>query len=173
METPPVFQPDDRVLVRREMLQALLADLYHGPFRVISGPDERGNYKLSDLHNNHMHDEIAVIRLKLYSAITDVDRLATDKYIVEAILEAETRPLVNRGPTSAKVPHLMIKWRGYPKGFNTWESRSALMLRCSEMVQAFEATRGTREEGTARASPPETANQATAETETAEQQVRE
>ena len=144
MEAPPLFKPDDRVLVRREMLQAKLEDLYDGPFRVISGPDERGNYKLRDLHNNHMHDEIAVSRLKLYSAITDVDRLAPDEYIVEAILEAEQRPLANRGPTSTKVPHLMIKWRGYPKRFNTWEPRSALMLRCSDMVQAFEATRGYR-----------------------------
>ena len=86
------------------MLQAKLEDVYGGPFRVISGPDERGNYKLRDLHNNHMHDEIAVSRLKLYSAITDVDRLAPDEYIVEAILEAEQRPLVNKGPTSTKVP---------------------------------------------------------------------
>ena len=52
MEAPPLFKPDDRVLVRREMLQAKLEDLYDGPFRVISGPDERGNYKLRDLHNN-------------------------------------------------------------------------------------------------------------------------
>ena len=54
---------------------------------MISGPDERGNYyKLRGLHNNHMHDEIAVSRLKLYSAITDVDRLAPDESLCSQIV---------------------------------------------------------------------------------------
>ena len=143
-EKPPVFQPDDRVLVKREKLQPKLESLYDGPYRVVSGPDIRGNYKIRDLHTARMHDEIAISRLKLYSTITDTDRIAPDEYLVESLLEAGERPLLNRGLSSAKVPHLLVKWRGYPVKDATWEPRSALMLRCSDMVQAFEETRGRR-----------------------------
>ena len=142
MEKPPEFETDDRVLIRRENTQAKLEDLYDGPYRVVSGPDERGNYRLRDLNSRKIHDEIAVSRLKLYSTVTDVDRVAPDEYIVEALLKAEDRPLANMGPTSAKVPHFLVKWRGYSLKETTWEPRSALMLRCSDMVQAFELTRG-------------------------------
>ena len=142
MEKPPDFETDDRVLIRRENIQAKLEDLYDGPYRVVSGPDERGNYRLRDLNSKRIHDEIAVSRLKLYSTITDVDRVAPDEYIVEALLKAEDRPLANMGSTSAKVPHFLVKWRGYSLKETTWEPRSALMLRCSDMVQAFELTRG-------------------------------
>ena len=143
MEKPPEFETDDRVLIRRENTQAKLEDLYDGPYRVVSGPDERGNYRLRDLTSRKIHDEIAVSRLKLYSTVTDVDRVAPDEYIVEALLRAEDRPLANMGPASAKVPHFLVKWRGYSLKETTWEPRSALMLRCSDMVQAFELTRGT------------------------------
>ena len=61
-----------------------------------------------------MHDEVAGSRLKKYSTITDVDRLAPDEFIVESLLEAESRPLANCRPGSREVPHLLIKWRGYP-----------------------------------------------------------
>ena len=50
--------------------------------------------------------------------------------------------LANCRPGSREVPHLLIKWRGYPLKDATWEPRSALMLRCSDMVRAFEETRG-------------------------------
>lgn len=142
MEKPPEFEIDDRVLIRRENSQAKLEDLYDGPYRVVSGPDERGNYRLRDLNSKRMHDEIAVSRLKLYSTITDVDRVAPDEYIVEALLQAENRHLASMGPNSAKVPHFLVKWRGYSMKDATWEPKSALMLRCSDMVQAFELTRG-------------------------------
>ena len=144
MEKPPEFQTDDRVLVRRENVQAKLEDLYDGPYRVVSGPDERGNYRLRDLHSKRMHDEIAVPRLKMYSTITEIDRVAPDEYIVEALLQAEDRPLLSMGPNTAKVPHFLVKWRGYSLKNTTWEPRSALMLRCSDMVQAYELTRGQR-----------------------------
>ena len=143
-EKPPVFQPDDRVLVKRDKLQPKLESLYDGPYRVVSGPDIRGNYKIRDLHTARMHDEVAVSRLKLYSTITDVDRIAPDEYLVESLLETKEKPLLNRGLSSAKVPHFLVKWRGYPIKDATWEPRSALMLRCSDMVQAFEETRGRR-----------------------------
>ena len=74
-EKPPVFQPDDRVLVKREKLQPKLESLYDGPYRVVSGPDIRGNYKIRDLHTARMHDEIAISRLKL-SQLSQRDYLA-------------------------------------------------------------------------------------------------
>ena len=63
---------------------------------------------------------------------------------MESLLETKEKPLLNRGLSSAKVPHFLVKWRGYPIKDATWEPRSALMLRCSDMVQAFEETRGRR-----------------------------
>ena len=93
MEEAPQLDTDDRVHVRREQKQAKLEDLYNRPYRVVYGPDSRGNYRLRDLHTSRMHDEVVGSRLKKYSTITDVDRLAPDEFIVEALLEAESRPL--------------------------------------------------------------------------------
>ena len=142
------FSQGDRVLLAREGKLRKLERPWEGPYRIESGPDERGNYKLRDLVSRRTHSEVAAARLKLYLTHTDSTAVSSDEYIVESILGSELRvPAAEKAGATPKrgkraraepAPHVLVKWRGYPKSEATWELRTELMLRCSKMVQEYE-----------------------------------
>jgi 8-oxo-dGTP pyrophosphatase MutT (NUDIX family) len=67
--------------------------------------------------------------LRLYLTVTDADRIQPDEFLVESILK-------RRG--TGRNREYKVKWRGYPIREATWEPRAPLMVRCSDMISAFD-----------------------------------
>ena len=137
-DTSPSYQPNDRVLLRVPSTDHThkLSRQWEGPYRIAS-PDgvlPNGNYRLTDLKDRRRREEVSGDRLRLYLTITDADRIQPDEFLVEQILG-------RRGPARAR--EYKIKWRGYPIREATWEPRPPLMVRCGEMVRAYDTSSGT------------------------------
>ena len=142
----PAYLPNDRVLLRvpQDTHTHKLANQWEGPYRIApDGVLPNGNYRLIDMKDRRRRDVVSGDRLRLYLTVTDADRLAPDEFLVESLL--------NRRGT-ARDRQYLVKWRGYPKREATWEPRITLMVRCAEMVRAFDA------EASAPAASPPTAD---------------
>jgi hypothetical protein len=63
-------------------------------------------YKLRDLENRLVHDEVHISNLRPYYTIADEERVEADEYLVEELLD-------RRG--SGKRREYLLKWRGYPR----------------------------------------------------------
>ena len=135
-DTSPSFHPNDRVLLRvpKEHHTHKLSKQWEGPFRVaVDGVLPNGNYRLTDLKDRRRREEVSGDRLKLYLTVTDADRIQPDEFLVEGILK-------RRG--TGRTREYKVKWRGYPIREATWEPRAPLMVRCSDMIRAFDGDNG-------------------------------
>jgi hypothetical protein len=135
-DTSPSFHPNDRVLLRvpKEHHTHKLSKQWEGPFRIASdGVLENGNYRLTDLKDRRRREEVSGDRLRLYLTVTDADRIQPDEFLVEGILK-------RRG--TGRTREYKVKWRGYPIREATWEPRAPLMVRCSDMIRAFDGGNG-------------------------------
>jgi hypothetical protein len=88
-------------------------------------------YRLRDLENRIVKDEVHISNLRPYLTITDEVELDQDEYIVEE--------LINRRGTKSKREYL-VKWRGYPRSESTWEPVQELLRRCADLVDWLEIT---------------------------------
>ena len=134
-DTSPSFEPNDRVLLRVPLDQKThkLSSQWEGPYRIAS-PDgvlPNGNYRLTDLKDRRRREEVSGDRLRLYLTVTDADRLQPDEFLIDQILK-------RRG--TGRTREYQVKWRGYPLSEATWEPRAPLMVRCSDMIRAFDGT---------------------------------
>ena len=141
-DTSPSYEPNDRVLLRVPLDKKThkLSSQWEGPYRIAS-PDgvlPNGNYRLTDLKDRRRREEVSGDRLRLYLTVTDADRIQPDEFLVDQILKS-------RG--TGRTREYLVKWRGYPVREATWEPRAPLMVRCSDMIRAFDE----------RQSPPEPA----------------
>ena len=106
-----------------------LTSAWSTPCRILE-PLGSGNYRLRDLPNNMLDDVFHVSRLRAHPATADSEPLAADEYIVDRI----TGHRGNRPPSRT----YKVKWRQYPASAATWEPREALLLRCAEMISAYD-----------------------------------
>ena len=134
-DTSPSFEPNDRVLLRVPLDQKThkLSSQWKGPYRIAS-PDgvlPNGNYRLTDLKDRRRREEVSGDRLRLYLTVTDADRLQPDEFLIDQILK-------RRG--TGRTREYQVKWRGYPLTEATWEPRAPLMVRCGDIIRAFDGT---------------------------------
>ena len=102
--------------------------LYSGPYRIEEVLDN-GRYKLRDLENNIVTDEVDEYNLRPYRTVVDAEELTPDEYIVDELLKKRDQ--------NGKIQYL-VKWRQYPRSQATWEPRSELLRRCQELVDEFD-----------------------------------
>lgn len=126
--TDITFKVGDRVCHRIPGHSNKLQFFYSGPYRV-SEVLSKSRYRLRDLENRLIHDEVHISNLRPYHTITDDERVGTDEYLVEELLD--------RRGTGAKREYL-VKWRGYPRSESTWEPETELARRCSDLVAGFQ-----------------------------------
>ena len=135
-DTSPSYEPNDRVLLRVPLDKKThkLSNQWEGPYRIAS-PDgvlPHGNYRLTDLKDRRRREEVSGDRLRLYLTVTDADRIQPDEFLVDQILKS-------RG--TGRTREYLVKWRGYPVREATWEPRAPLMVRCGDMIRAFDEKR--------------------------------
>jgi len=108
--------------------------LYHyaGPYRVAEVLPA-GKYRLTDLENRRIKDEVHISNLRPYFTITDLEPVQPDEYLVDSLLAVRGRG--NRR-------QYLVKWRGYRRGESTWEPRTELMRRCGDLVKEFDQNKG-------------------------------
>ena len=124
------YKEGDRVARKLYGAANKLEYLYAGPYRI----DEvlpNGRYKLRDLENGNIFDELEASNLRPYRTPTEGGELAKDEFIVERLLGRRTKQ-------GGRRVEYEVKWRGYPKSQSTWEPRSALELRCNELLEAYD-----------------------------------
>eukprot|EP00962_Isochrysis_galbana_P038479 scaffold13658_cov212-Isochrysis_galbana.AAC.1 len=125
--TTIVFKVGDRVCRRIPNHTNKLEFFYSGPYRV-QKVLSNSRYKLRDLENRLVKDEVHISNLRPYHTITDEDAVAEDEYLVEELLQ--------RRGSGAKVEYL-VKWRGYPRSESTWEPENELSRRCADLISEF------------------------------------
>jgi hypothetical protein len=125
--TDVTFKVGDRVCRRIPGHSNKLQFLYSGPYRVLEVLSN-SRYKLRDLENRLVHDEVHISNLRPYHTVTDADPLEDDEYLVEELLD-------RRGSGSRR--QFLVKWRGYPRNEATWEPETELLRRCAELVTDF------------------------------------
>ena len=123
------FKVDDRVARRLYGPANKLQNVYAGPYRVTEVLGD-GRYRLTDLENNHVKDEIDVSNLRPYRTFTDANPLQPDEYLVDELMTHRDRGTVRT---------YKVKWRGYPRTQGTWVLRTELERRCAELLTAYEA----------------------------------
>jgi hypothetical protein len=126
------FKVGDRVCRRIPGHSNKLQFFFSGPYRVLEVLlDSR--YRLRDLENRIVKDEVHISNLRPYLTITDDVELDGDEYIVEE--------LINRRGTKSKREYL-VKWRGYPRSESTWEPVQELQRRCADLVKNMISAKG-------------------------------
>jgi hypothetical protein len=120
------FAAGDRVLLLQPGRQDKMAMPFIGPYRVVTGPDERDRYQLRDLEGrrfNHFH----VSKLKLWP---DTDNLDDDYYVIERIVDSRVRTDGQR--------QYRIRWRGWSKRYDTWETLDNLNEAAAAEARLFD-----------------------------------
>jgi hypothetical protein len=125
--TDITFKVGDRVCRRIPGHSNKLQFFFSGPYRV-SEVLSNSRYKLRDLENRLVHDEVHISNMRPYYTITDEERVEADEYLVEELLD-------RRG--SGKKREYLVKWRGYPRSEATWEPEIELSRRCSDLISEF------------------------------------
>ena len=121
------YQVGDRVARKLYGAANKLEYLYAGPYRVeevLPG----GRYKLRDLENQSIFNELDVSNLRPYRTPTKGGELADDEYIVDKLLGRRTK----QGDRRVEYE---VKWLGYPRSKATWEPREALEIRCNDLLE--------------------------------------
>src|SRR6056297_684340 len=126
------FLVSDRVCRRLPGLANKLLYHYAGPYRVAEVLPA-GKYRLTDLENRRIKDEVHISNLRPYFTITDLEPVQPDEYLVDSLLAVRGRG--NRR-------QYLVKWRGYRRGESTWEPRTELMRRCGDLVKEFDQNKG-------------------------------
>jgi hypothetical protein len=98
---------------------------FSGSYRVIEVLSN-SRYRLRDLENRIVKDEVHVSNIRPYLTITYEVELADDEYIVEELL--------NRRGSKTKREYL-VKWRGYPRSESIWEPVQELQRRYADLVE--------------------------------------
>jgi hypothetical protein len=111
---------------------------FSGPYRVLEVLSD-SRYRLRDLENRIVEDEVHISNLRPYLTITDEVELEEDEYIGEE--------LINRRGTESKREYL-VKWRGYPRSESTWEPVSELLRRCADLVEDYDLHKGPKQPNT-------------------------
>jgi len=109
-DTTTVVKVGDRVCRRIPNHTNKLQFFYSGPYRV-QRVLSNSRYKLRDLENRLVKDEVHISNLRPYHTITDEDAVEEDEYLVEELLQ--------RRGSGAKTEYL-VKWRGIA-GSPNWE----------------------------------------------------
>ena len=127
--TPDTYKVGDRVVRYIHDRPNKLQYVYAGPYRVT---DDLGNgrYRLRDLENNHVRDEIDASNLRPYRTTVDAHELQDDEFVVDRVLDRKERN---------STTHYLVKWRGYPRSQATWEPRRELERRCSELLVNYDS----------------------------------
>jgi hypothetical protein len=123
------FMVGDRVCRRKPGKYNKLEYFFTGPYRVTKVLGA-GKYKLSDLENRIVRDEVHVSNLKPYYTVTDIVKVQQDEYLIDSLLN-------RRGLGNDRA--YKVKWRGYPIDQATWVFRDELMRRCADMVAEYDA----------------------------------
>lgn len=125
-QTNITFSVGDRVLLLQPGRQDKMAMPFIGPYRVVVGPDERDRYQLRDLEGrrfNYFH----VSKLKLWP---DTDDLDDDYYVVEKVVDSRACQNGKR--------RYRIRWRGWSKKHDTWESLDNLNEAAAAEARRFD-----------------------------------
>ena len=104
-----------------------------GPYRVVTGPDERDRYQLRDLEGrrfNYFH----VSKLKLWP---DSDELGDDYYVVRKIVDSRVQ--------GDGVHRYRIRWQGWSAKYDTWESVDNLNEAAVKEARRFDRLRAAAE----------------------------
>jgi hypothetical protein len=125
--TDIVFKVGDRVCRRIPGHSNKLQFFYSGPYRVQEVLSD-SRYKLRDLENRLIKDEIHISNLRPYHTITDEEKVEDDEYLVEELLQRRKKG----GRTE-----FLVKWRGYPRNEATWEPETELSRRCADLIADF------------------------------------
>jgi hypothetical protein len=126
--TDTKFKVGDRVCRRIPGHSNKFHFFFSGPYRVLEVLSH-SRYRLRDLENRIVKDEVHISNLRPYLIITDEFELEEDEYIVEE--------LINRRGTKAKREYL-VKWRGYPRSESTREPVLELRRRCADLVDEYD-----------------------------------
>ena len=124
------FNVDDRVCRLLPRAGNKLQYIYAGPYRIAEVLSA-GRYTLRDLENRMLSDTFDVSQLRPYLTNVDTEQLQADEYIVEEFIDHR----MHNGERQ-----FQVKWRGYSRAQATWEPRSELMRRCSDLVEEYERT---------------------------------
>ena len=124
-----VYQIGDRVVRKLYDPANSLANKYAGPYRI----DEvigKGRYRVRDLENRLIYNEIDVSNLRPYKTVTDEEELAPDEYVVEELIDRR----IIKGKKS-----YLAKYLGYPRNQAEWTSQTELARRCEDMIDEYDA----------------------------------
>ena len=122
------YQENDRVLMRIETPHMhKLSYKYSGPYRIAEVIG-KGVYRLRDLHSRRMIDRVSVDRLRRYQTVTDLEPVASDEYLVKAILDHREID-GNR--------QFLVHFRGFQKKDAEWTDEENLMTRCSDLIAQY------------------------------------
>jgi hypothetical protein len=125
-QTNVTFSVGDRVLLLQPGRQDKMAMPFIGPYRVVAGPDVRDRYQLRDLEGrrfNYFH----VSKLKLWP---DTDDLEDDYYVIEKVVDSRMHQDGQR--------RYRIRWRGWGKRYDTWESLDNLNEAAAAEARRFD-----------------------------------
>ena len=106
-----------------------LANKYAGPYRI----DEvigKGRYRVRDLENRLIYNEIDVSNLRPYKTLTDEEDLTPDEYVIEELIDRR----VVKGKRS-----YLAKYLGFPRNQAEWTSRTELARRCEDLMDEYDA----------------------------------
>jgi hypothetical protein len=129
------FKIGDRVCRRIQGHSNKLQFFFSGPYRILEVLSDN-RYRLRDLENRIVKDEVHISNLRPYLTITDEVELDEDEYIVEES--------INRRGTKAKREYL-VKWRGYPRSESTWQPVQELLRRCADLVDKYDLRKGPKQ----------------------------